>query len=397
MKVIINGAGLGGLSLAQGLKRANIDFRVFERDPTKDSRLQGYRLRINPEGSDALKKLLPSDLWTVFQRSSATTVFGITRVDVVTGELKKQGPAIGHRGPPPVGNPDEVYTADRSTLRATLLIGIEDHVEFGKEFVRYEKTENGVKAYYEGGHVEEGDILVGADGVYSPTRRQYLPDHIPMDTDARAIYGKTLMTPDLLERFNKNAREGITVITDDKGVTLFLETIRFPEDIAVVSHGALSSVQDYLYWVILSPASGLPSDSELFSLTPQQTATLSLKLTEGWHTSLRCLLELQQIERTSIVQLTSASPDQPSWESSNITLLGDAIHCMPPTGGVGANTALRDAALLCELLKDKGAGGIAEYESQMREYSKQNIQASLGAMKMAFGLSLDGARPVQYR
>jgi 2-polyprenyl-6-methoxyphenol hydroxylase-like FAD-dependent oxidoreductase len=155
MKVIINGAGLGGLSLAQGLKRANIDFRVFERDPTKDSRLQGYRLRINPEGSDALKKLLHSDLWTVFQRSSATTVFGITRVDVVTGEIKKQGPAIGHRGPPPVGNPDEVYTADRSTLRATLLIGIEDHVECGKEFVRYEKIENGVKAYYAGGHVEE--------------------------------------------------------------------------------------------------------------------------------------------------------------------------------------------------------------------------------------------------
>ena len=396
MKVIINGAGLGGLSLAQGLKRANIDFRVFERDPTKDSRLQGYRLRINPDGSDALKKLLPSDLWTVFQRSSATTVSGHTRIDVITGEVKRGVPGMAQRGPVS-GNPNEVYTADRSTLRSILLIGIEEHVEFGKEFVRYEKTENGLKAHYAGGHVEEGDILVGADGVYSRTRRQYLPDHDPIDTDVRAIYGKALITPDLLERFNKDATQGITVITDDKAVTLFLETTRFPEDPATVSHGALSSVQDYVYWVLLAETSRLPSDSELFSLTPQQTATLSLQITEGWHPSVRSLLEMQQSDRTSVVRLTSAPPDQPSWDSSNVTLLGDAIHCMPPTGGVGANTALRDAALLCELLKDKGVDGIREYESQMRDYSKQNIQGSLRAMKLAFGLSLDGARPLQYR
>ena len=49
-KVLIVGGGLGGLCLAQGLKKAGIDFRVFERDASPVSRLQGYRLSINPAG-----------------------------------------------------------------------------------------------------------------------------------------------------------------------------------------------------------------------------------------------------------------------------------------------------------------------------------------------------------
>jgi len=243
--------------------------------------------------------------------------------------------------------------------------------------------------------VEEGDILVGTDGVYSRTRRQYLPDHTPCDMDARSIYGKTLVTPALLERFNKDATEWMTLIMDNKKVFLTLEMIRLPEDPAIVLPGILASVKDHVYWVLGTRSSGLPPDYELFSLTPQQTATLALKITE-WHPSIRSLLELQQRNRTSVVRITSVEPDLPVWESSDVTLLGDAVHCMPPTGGVGANTALRDAALLSELLKERSLDGIPEYESLMRDYSKQMIEASLGAMKH-FGLSIDGAKPVQYR
>ena len=46
----------------------------------------------------------------------------------------------------------------------------------------------------------------------------------------------------------------------------------------------------------------------------------------------------------------------PPWKSSTVTMLGDAIHTMTPGRGVGANTALRDARLLCEQLSRATAG-----------------------------------------
>jgi 2-polyprenyl-6-methoxyphenol hydroxylase-like FAD-dependent oxidoreductase len=51
MHVLIIGGGIGGLCLAQGLRRRGVSVAVYERDRTPDARLQGYRLSIEPPGS----------------------------------------------------------------------------------------------------------------------------------------------------------------------------------------------------------------------------------------------------------------------------------------------------------------------------------------------------------
>ncbi len=63
-KVIIIGAGIAGLSLAQGLKHATpgIPFHLFERDSSASLRAQGYRIRISSDGAGALKRLLPEPM-----------------------------------------------------------------------------------------------------------------------------------------------------------------------------------------------------------------------------------------------------------------------------------------------------------------------------------------------
>ena len=392
-RVIIIGAGLGGLALAQGLKKANIPFSIYERDATKDVRLQGYRLRINPDGAAALRKTLPDDLWKLFQDTCALTSLGITTLDAITAEIQQRKPGGDQRRAGATGTQsDEVYTADRTTLRDLLLTGID--VQFGKEFIRYEIRDGKVVAHFAGGLMEEGDMLVGADGIYSRVRRQYLPTNIPNDTDGRAIYGKTPITTEFSERFTKDAMEWMTVISAPKSLSLVSEAIKFREDPAVVSSGALRSVKDYVYWVLLGQSDDFVPDNELFSLPSQQIAELSLKITQGWHPSIRALLELQQVEKTSVVRLTSTVPNPEKWQSSNITLLGDAVHCMPPTGGVGANTALRDAATLTEFLKDVGVEGIPEYEEKMRQYAGQAVARSLGAVEKIFNISLDKSRPL---
>jgi 2-polyprenyl-6-methoxyphenol hydroxylase-like FAD-dependent oxidoreductase len=75
-------------------------------------------------------------------------------------------------------------------------------------------------------------------------------------------------------------------------------------------------------------------------------------------------------------------PPLPSWPSTTVTLLGDAIHNMTPMGGVGANTALRDAeALRAALIEgasrpDKISEAVAAYEQRMRTYANDALSLS---------------------
>src|SRR5258708_36359703 len=71
MKVLVIGGGTGGLALAHGLKRAGIEVTVFERDVLRTDGLHGYRVGIDPDGSRALKALLPGDLYDTFVATKA--------------------------------------------------------------------------------------------------------------------------------------------------------------------------------------------------------------------------------------------------------------------------------------------------------------------------------------
>jgi 2-polyprenyl-6-methoxyphenol hydroxylase-like FAD-dependent oxidoreductase len=59
MNVLIVGASIGGLALAQGLRKHGIDVAVHERDPHREDRVDRYRLAINPAVSRSLRAGLP--------------------------------------------------------------------------------------------------------------------------------------------------------------------------------------------------------------------------------------------------------------------------------------------------------------------------------------------------
>jgi NAD(P)-binding Rossmann-like domain len=70
LHVLIVGGGVGGLCLAQGLRRAGVSVAVYERDRSPGSRLEGFRLHINPAGARALRACLPPALWGTFIASA---------------------------------------------------------------------------------------------------------------------------------------------------------------------------------------------------------------------------------------------------------------------------------------------------------------------------------------
>lgn len=55
-------------------------------------------------------------------------------------------------------------------------------------------------------------------------------------------------------------------------------------------------------------------------------------------------------------------------------MLGDAIHPMSPAGGVGAVTALNDAAMLAHVISEKEGfvtvQSVAEYEQKTRNFAR---------------------------
>jgi 2-polyprenyl-6-methoxyphenol hydroxylase-like FAD-dependent oxidoreductase len=122
---------------------------------------------------------------------------------------------------------------------------------------------------------------------------------------------------------------------------------------------------------------------------------LSAELIKTWHPDLRALHALAEVDETFGVRVRF-SPAVPPWPPSRVTVLGDAIHAMSPARGSGANTALRDAALLARVLTPaaRGAAGpagavsarvrrgddvvaaIGDYEQQMRAYGYAAVAES---------------------
>jgi 2-polyprenyl-6-methoxyphenol hydroxylase-like FAD-dependent oxidoreductase len=175
--VLIIGAGIGGLCLAQGLRQAGVPVTVYERDQAPDARLQGYRLNIEPMSSRALHECLPAQLWDLLVRTAGDPGPGM---NVFTQRMRHLMREPGQSDPDPVKG---AHAVSRATLRRILLAGLADVVAFGKEFTGYDR----VTARFADGTTATGAVLVGADGVGSRVRRQLPPRARVITTGGRGI------------------------------------------------------------------------------------------------------------------------------------------------------------------------------------------------------------------
>jgi 2-polyprenyl-6-methoxyphenol hydroxylase-like FAD-dependent oxidoreductase len=386
-KVLIIGGGISGLALAQGCKKHGINFHVYERDVAHNHRTQGYRIRVSREGNDALQYLLSGELHTLLEASSADMRLGpILEIDAITAEVAEVKFGKGS-GPPPVTADSKPRTIDRTVLRHLLLRGLDEHITFGKTLDHYETSITGVVAHFVDGTNAQGSLLVGADGSKSVVRRQLLPQEALLDTDGRCLYGKTLLTQDLIDELEPAALLRMSNIKDRTRPNLLamvLEPITFPNRTEMAKLD-IPCPPDYLYWVLAGHPRiyNLPEDvTQTPKLSYDECAELALKVTEQWHPKLSPIIKRQLPGETSLLPLLSVSPQIPTWDTNEkVTVIGDAIHVMSPAAGSGAVTALRDAHHLCRLLTENGdtLAAICTYEALMREYAGQVIELSLQA------------------
>ena len=121
-------------------------------------------------------------------------------------------------------------------------------------------------------------------------------------------------------------------------------------------------------------------------LSPAQVQQIALEMTGRWHPDLRRILAECDPGSIGYYPFQATNP-VPALPGGNITLLGDAMHTMPPTGGLGANTALRDARLLAWQLSGVVGGrnelpqAIGAYEAQLRTYAAPAVRGSLTTLR----------------
>lgn len=369
MKVVVIGGGIGGLGLAQGLHRAGVEVVVHERDRAPGSRWEGYRIHINPVGARALHACLPAAVWQEFLATAGPGGdFGF-----LTQQLEELVVVEESIMYPDAEDPVQAhYAADRATLRRLLLTGLDDVVRFGAEYVGHTRLPDGrIEVAFADGSTDVGDVLVGADGSASRVRRQHLPQVRTVDAQAVSVAHKVWLTEESRAALPARLCTGMNIVMVDSPCFLFTSVFDPPR---------ATGMRPYLLCALVARPDILPPD--LTELGGEALRAAVDVLAARWHPELRRALAAADPESRGALAFRATAAVAP-WESSPVTVLGDAIHTMPPIGGLGGNTALRDAHLLGRLLTavDSGARelvpAIAEYEADMREYGAAAVRYAL--------------------
>lgn len=375
LRVVVVGGGLGGLCLAHGLRKAGVEVAVYERDPSPTARRDRYRLHIDPAGARSLHACLPASGWQQFLAAVGRAGGGFGFLDERLRELLVVEDALMYPGQHDPAQ--RAYPVERRALRAVLLADLADVVRFGRRFTEYTPRSGGgvVARFADGGQVE-ADVLVGADGAGSQVRAQLLPQGRPVDTGAIGIGLKLPLTEESRAWLPVRVQRGENLVMT--GGSYFLFTSAFEP----------AAGDGYLLCAIVARRTACPPD--LDALSGAQLQQAAGDLVGPAHPLLRRLVAEADPASAGLFVFAALPPPAP-WPSGPVTVLGDAIHLMPPTGGIGANTALRDAHLLACRLAAAAAGrigvpeAIAGYEEEMRDYGRAAVRSALATLQQ--GLS----------
>ncbi|KAL8954810.1 MAG: hypothetical protein Q9193_007073, partial [Seirophora villosa] len=150
MHVLIVGAGLGGLGLAQSLRKQGISFEIFERDENPDSRFQGWAIGLHTIIND-LATAFPDDVGDLKEATDHLKPLDIpAQIGLYFPGMEGR---LGVQDTPQA----PIVRAERRRLRDWLATNLP--IQWGKRVQRIEHDDKGVSVYFEDGTSAKGDIL----------------------------------------------------------------------------------------------------------------------------------------------------------------------------------------------------------------------------------------------
>ena len=347
-KILITGASVAGPTLAYWLSRLGMDVTVVERAP--EFRDGGQTIDVRGAGKLVAQRMgLESAI-----RSKTTHEDGLRFVDAQDHTQAEFGiGAFGGNGP----------VAELEIFRGELAKLLIEHgrdavdYRFGDCIAALEELPEGVKVRFEQGGEEVFDLVIGAEGVGSHTRKLVFGDEVQRRSfKLYTAYFTIPRTPgDARQMRWFNAPGGLSVCLrpDNLGTTR-----------------ALLSFQE------------APGAYEKLSIA-EQKALLKAKFGAlKWETP-RILAALEDASDLYFDQISQVR--MPRWSKGRIALVGDAAYCASPISGMGTSLGMCGAYVLAGELgrHDDHAQAFAAYEAIMRPYVDQAQSVPTFAPRLA--------------
>ncbi|WP_394803724.1 FAD-dependent oxidoreductase [Niabella hibiscisoli] len=358
-QIAIVGGGPGGLTLAKLLQLKGCQVKVYERDIDKNSRVQGAPLDLHDDSG--LAALTKAGLLEVFKTNFLP---GADKEKIMNEQAEvfysdhetKPDSNFGHEHFRP--------EIDRGTLRRILLESLEPGtVVWNSHFISMNSQDEGWQlAFKDGGNVY-ADIVLAADGANSRVR--------PYVTDIKAFYSGITMLEGNIEDAKNNAPVMYSLLNRGKIMAFGNE-----KDILMGQKGN----GEIGFYISFKAGENWARDSGLnFSDKAQMLEWFKKEYTDWspvWH---------ELFDNTSLPftpRPIYCMPLDQAWDSiSNLTMLGDAAHVMPPFAGEGVNMAMLDALELSECIASDKFSSLKEailyYEINMRKRAAVMAKESL--------------------
>ncbi|KAK8059066.1 monooxygenase [Apiospora saccharicola] len=362
MHVLIVGGSVGGLSLAQCLRKLGVSFEIFERDESPDSRFQGWAIGIHTI-VDELQAAFPDDLPNLKDATDHLQPHELPAQMAVY--LPGRDGRIGVESTPEA----PIVRAERYRLRQWLSTNLP--IQWGKRVQRIEHDDQGAAVFFEDGTSAKGDILVGADGINSMASE--LLNVVPL----AAVVGEVTLKGEQFKRQLELGHSAYVYMNPAQGFAHFNGL-----------HYALpDGVSGRHYWMFMQPDPNVAApDHWLRSASQQEKLDHVLKLSASMPAALRELFELTPVSGIKTEPHIWRDLELESLPAGRVVLLGDSAHAMTPFRGEGAYHAFIDSLKLSKLLsktdgKDMGAvkAAVAEYNAEMLDRGVRAVQVSRNA------------------
>ena len=356
MDVVVIGAGIGGLTLALSLHQAGIGCRVYE--SVEALAPVGVGINLLPHAVRELSELGLQARLAAVAIPTAALAYHSRHGQLIWREPR--GVAAGYRWPQ--------FSIHRGVLQMTLLDAVRERlgdgaVCLGHRLVGVEQDGDGAVARFASGAAARGAVVVGADGIHSALRAQFVPgEGAPIWNGAILWRGTTEAAPFLGGRtmimagheFQKFVAYPISAEADARGRSLvnWIAEKKFSPDHAWRRED----------WNRAADVGEFLPDFETWRFDWLDVPGLIRGASRVY--------EYPMVDRDPL----------PHWTQGRATLLGDAAHPMYPIGSNGASQGVLDARVLTRELLAHGLGpaALAAYEAERRPATSKIVLANRG-------------------